>query len=217
MKKIFFLFIIFIFIKKSLSSLENITNIKYYKNQICSYNGIPIVNETNGTVECICDDKYANEPREEKRRYVQNNLIQCSYRKKKRFTCFFLAAITPFGLNFFYLEYYLYCVIFAVFSITTIVFNFISMVLNYQLEKKNEEAKRQIKIKKSTNKFDIRNLAELNDRCVKSFNLAAKILIIFMVIFWLANAGIQFSGWLVDHNGVPTEDDMNYLFEFADK
>ena len=82
---------------------------------------------------------------------------------------------------------------------------------------KNEEAKRQIKLKKSTNKFDIRNLAELNDRCVKSFNLAAKILIIFMVIFWLANAGIQFSGWLVDHNGVPTEDDMNYLFEFADK
>ena len=91
------------------------------------------------------------------------------------------------------------------------------MVLNYQLEKKNEEAKRQIKIKKSTNKFDIRNLAELNDRCVKSFNLAAKILIIFMVIFWLANAGIQFSGRLNDNNGVPTEDDMYYLFQFADK
>ena len=65
MRKIFFLFIIFIFIKKSLSSLENITNIKYYKNQICSYNGIPIVNETNGTVECICDVKYANEPKEQ--------------------------------------------------------------------------------------------------------------------------------------------------------
>ena len=142
---------------------------------------------------------------------MRNNLIQCSYRKKKRFTCFFLAAITPFGLNYFFLEYYLSFVIFALFSITAIIYNFISMV------QKNEEAKRQIKLKKSTNKFDIRNLAELNDRCVKSFNLAAKILIIFMVIFWLANAGIQFSGWLVDHNGVPTEDDMNYLFEFADK
>ena len=41
---------------------------------------------------------------------------------------------------------------------------------------KNEEAKRQIKLKKSTNKFDIRNFAELNDKCVKNFNLAAKIL-----------------------------------------
>ena len=52
----------------------------------------------------------------------------------------------------------------------------------------------------------------------KNFNLSAKILItIFMVIFWLANAGIQFSAWLKDNNGVSTEDDMNYLFQFADK
>ena len=38
-----------------------------------------------------------------------------------------------------------------------------------------------------------------------------------MVIFWLANAGIQFSGWLNDNNGVPTVDDINYLFQFANK
>ena len=38
-----------------------------------------------------------------------------------------------------------------------------------------------------------------------------------MVIFWLANAGIQFSGWLNDNNGAPTVDDINYLFQFADK
>ena len=59
---------------------------------------------------------------------------------------------------------------FALFSITAIIYNFISMV------QKNEEAKRQIKLKKSTNKFDIRNFGELNDKCVKNFNLAAKIL-----------------------------------------
>ena len=143
---------------------------------------------------------------------MRNNLIQCSYRKKKRFTCFFLAAITPFGLNYFFLEYYLSFVIFALFSITAIIYNFISMV------QKNEEAKRQIKLKISTNKFDIRNFEELNGRYVKNFNLVAKILKkIFMVIFWVANAGIQFSGWLNDNNGVPTEDDINYLFQFADK
>ena len=38
-----------------------------------------------------------------------------------------------------------------------------------------------------------------------------------MVIFWLENAGIQFSGWLNDNNGVPTVLDINYLFRFADK
>jgi hypothetical protein len=68
------------------------------------------------------------------------------------------------------LEYYLSFVIFALFSITAIIYNFISMV------QKNEEAKRQIKLKKSTNKFDIRNFTGLKDRCVKNFNLAAKIL-----------------------------------------
>ena len=50
------------------------------------------------------------------------------------------------------------------------IFNFTSIA------QKNEEAKRQIKLKKSTNKFDIRNFGELNDKCVKNFNLAAKIL-----------------------------------------
>ena len=38
-----------------------------------------------------------------------------------------------------------------------------------------------------------------------------------MVIFLVANAGIQFSGCLNDNNGVPTVDDINYLFQFADK
>ena len=32
-----------------------------------------------------------------------------------------------------------------------------------------------------------------------------------MVIFWVANAGIQFSGWLNDNNGVPTEDDKLFI------
>ena len=94
------------------------------------------------------------------------------------------------------------------------------MVLNYQLEKQNEEAKRQIKLKKTTNKFDIRNLAQLaqlNDKCVKSFNLAAKILIIFMVLFWLSNDVTQALGILNDSNGVPTENDMLYLFQVPDR
>ena len=46
----------------------------------------------------------------------------------------------------------------------------------FSMVQKNEEAKRQIKLKKSTDKFDVRNFAELNDRYVKNFNLAAKIL-----------------------------------------
>ena len=218
MQKIFLIFIIILtFIKNAFSSLENITNIKYYMNQICSYNGIPNIIDTNNTVICSCEDKYANEPRENEKKYIHNQFIQCTYRKKKRFTAFFLAAITPFGLDFFYLGYFIYFIIIAVINFTIIVFNFISIVLNYQLEKKNEEAKRKLKLKKNTNKFDIRNLAELNDRCVKNFNLTSKILIIFLLLFWISNAFMQGMGFLNDINGVPTENDMGYLFQTPDR
>ena len=218
MQKIFLIFIIILtFIKNAFSSLENITNIKYYMNQICSYNGVPNIIDSNNTVICSCEDKYANEPRESEKKYIHNQFIQCTYRKKKRFTAFFLAAITPFGLDFFYLGYIIYFIIIAVINFTIIVFNFISIVLNYQLEKKNEEAKRKLKLKKNTNKFDIRNLAELNDRCVKNFNLTSKILIIFLLLFWISNAFIQGMGFLNDNNGVPTENDMGYLFQTPDR
>ena len=218
MQKIFLIFIIILtFIKNAFSSLENITNIKYYMNQICSYNGIPNIIDTNNTVICSCEDKYANEPRENEKKYIHNQFIQCTYRKKKRFTAFFLAAITPFGLDFFYLGYFIYFIIIAVINFTIIFFNFISIVLNYQLEKKNEEAKRKLKLRKNTNKFDIRNLAELNDRCVKNFNLTSKILIIFLLLFWISNAFIQGMGFLNDINGVPTENDMGYLFQTPDR
>ena len=213
----FIFFIIFTFIKNGFTSLENITNIKYYMNQICSYNGVPNIIDTNNTVICSCEDKYANEPREAEKKYIHNQFIQCTYRKKKRFTAFFLAAITPFGLDFFYLGYFIYFIIIAVINFTIIVFNFISIVLNYQLEKKNEEAKRKLKLRKNTNKFDIRNLAELNDRCVKNFNLTSKILIIFLLLFWISNAFMQGMGFLNDINGVPTENDMGYLFQTPDR
>lgn len=218
MQKIFLIFIIILtFIKNAFSSLENITNIKYYMNQICSYNGVPNIIDSNNTVICSCEDKYANEPRESEKKYIHNQFIQCTYRKKKRFTAFFLAAITPFGLDFSYLGYFIYFIIIAVINFTIIVFNFISIVLNYQLEKKNEEAKRKLKLRKNTNKFNIRNLAELNDRCVKNFNLTSKILIIFLLLFWISNAFIQGMGFLNDINGVPTENDMGYLFQTPDR
>lgn len=218
MKKNFYILIIlFTYLKKSFSSLENITDIKYYMNQICSYNGIPTIIKSNNTVICLCEDKYVNEPRESEKKYINNQFIQCTYRKKKRFTTFFLAAITPFGLDFFYLGHYLYFIIIAIANFTIIVLNFISIVLNYQLEKKNEEEKRKMKLKKNTNKFDIRNLAELNDKCVKNFNLTSKILIFLMILFWYSNAILQGIGYLKDINGVPTENDMGYLFQTPER
>mgnify|MGYP006916288896 CR=1 FL=1 len=215
MKKLFYIFIIFVFFQKAFSSYENITNIRYYKNQICSYNGLPTVLENN-TVKCECKPEYVTEPKEEKKIKIHNQTIQCSYRRKKRFQTFFLAAICPFGADYFYLGHYTYGLLAALINFIIIALNCISMVLNYQLEKKNEEAKRQLKLKKNTNKFDIRNLAELNDRCVKSFNLAAKILIFFTMLFWLGNAIIQGLGIIPDSNGVSTEDDMKYIFQTAD-
>ena len=221
-KNIFILIFIIIFItclKSSFCSLENITNIKYYVNQICSYNGIPVYdkNISNSNVTCICEEQYDNEPREEKKRYVNGQLIQCSYRKKKRFKAFFLAAITPFGINYCYLEQYAGFAGFLIFGVGIIVLNFISMVLNYKLEKKNEESKRQLKLKKSTNKFDIRNLAEINDRCVKNFNLAAKILLLFMIGFWFGNVIVTALGYIKDYYEIDMENDMGYIFRKAER
>ena len=215
MKKIFNIILFILLVKNSFSSLENITNIKYYLNQICSYNGKPINNDTK--ITCICEDKYVNEPREKERIFINGQFIQCSYRKKKRFTTFFLAAITPFGIDYFYLGYYYIFFIAAIVNITIIVLNFIAMVLNYQLEKKNEEAKRNLKFKKNSNKFNIKQLAELNDRCVSNFNLVSKILIIIMILFWFGNAVIASMGIIRDANGVETENDMGYMFITPDR
>ena len=93
------------------------------------------------------------------------------------------------------------------------IFNIISFVLNYKINKKNEEIKRQQKLKKANKKFIISNITEINDKCVNTFSKVTKVLTILLLFFWIYNFIMQGIGYNLDINDIPTENDMGYLFE----
>ena len=182
-------------------------------NEICSHNGIPKIDEETKQIICTCEEKYANEPREKYKKYVNGHFIQCSYEKKRRFLTFFLAAICPLGLDYFYLGHYsIFSIVFTL-CILIIAFNIISFVLNYKINKKNEEIKRQNKLKKANRKFNIQMIAEINDRCVNIFTKVTNALTFILLIFWAFNLIFQALGKVLDKNNIPTENDMGYIFQ----
>ena len=184
-----------------------------YINEICSHNGIPKIDKETKEIICTCEEKYANEPREKYKKYINGHFIQCSYEKKRRFLTFFLAAICPLGLDYFYLGHYLLFSIIFILSIIIVAFNIVSFVLNYKINKKNEEIKRQNKLKKANKKFNFQIITEINDRCVNIFTKVTNVLTLFLIIFWIYNFIIQGLGRNLDINDVPTENDMGYIFQ----
>ena len=198
---------------KSMSTNEFLQDKSLYYNEICSHNGYPKLEQDTNKIICICEEKYANEPREKYKKYINGQFIQCSYKKKRRFLTFFLAGICPLGLDYLYLGYYYYFLTLFIVTISIVVFNIISLVLNYKIDKKKEELKRQQKFKKGNKKFVISNITEINDRCVNSFSKATKVLTFLLLLFWLYNFIMQGLGMTSDANNIPTENDMGYLFE----
>ena len=196
---------------KSLTVNELFEDTSTYINDICSHNGIPKLDGKQ--IICECNDKYANEPREKYKKYINGQLIQCTYRKKKRFLTFFLAGISPFGLDYFYLGHYYIFFIIIIYNILIIVFNIISFVWNYKLTKKKEEIKRQNKLKKNNKKFNIQNNKEINDKFLNIFSKITQILTILEILFWFYNFFIEAFGINKDSNYIPTENDMAYLFQ----
>ena len=182
-------------------------------NEICSHNGIPKIDEETKQIICTCEEKYANEPREKYKKYINGHFIQCSYEKKRRFLTFFLAAICPLGLDYFYLGHYsIFSIVFTL-CILIIAFNIISFVLNYKINKKNEEIKRQNKLKKANKKFNFQIIAEINDKCVNIFTKVTNVLTFLFILFWFYNFIIQGLGKNLDINDIPTENDMGYIFQ----
>ena len=215
-----FLIVSFSFLKigliKSMSVNDFLKDNSLYYNEICSHNGSPKLDQETNKIICTCEEKYANEPREKYKKYINGQFIQCSYEKKRRFLTFFLAAICPLGLDYFYLGHYLIFSIVFTLCVLIIVFNIISFVLNYKINKKNEEIKRQNKLKKANKKFNFQIIAEINDRCVNIFTKVTNVLTFFLVIFWFYNFIIQGLGRNLDINDVPTENDMGYIFQTPD-
>ena len=198
---------------KSISVNEFFEENSLYYNEICSHNGYPTLDKETNKIICTCEEKYANEPREQYKKYINGEFIQCTYKKKRRFLTFFLAGICPLGLDYFYLGYYYIFIIIFIFGILIIILNIISLVLNYKIDKQKEEIKRQQKLKKANKKFVISNITEINDKCVNSFSRATKVLTAILLLFWLYNFIMQGIGTIPDINEIPTENDMGYLFE----
>ena len=202
---------------------EYIENPLLYKNEICSYNGNPtIVNENNeNKVECSCYSSYVDEPRNEFKKYVGKHEVHCSYKKKKRFTTFFLAGLVPLGLDYFYLEHYLYFAI-VCFSFILLLLSYILCFLgSYKLKEMNEESK--YKYNDRSDNFGRNNLGE-NDsnqkgdkteqikKCLAVHRMINKIFTIIFVCYWIVDIVLQARGDIKDKNGIETENDMNSLF-----
>ena len=213
---IFFAFIISILkigLMKSITLNEFLDDSAIYMNDICSNNGTPKIDGKTKQIICTCNDKYANEPREKYKKYINGQLVQCSYRRKRRFFAFFLAGISPFGFDYLYLGHYLLFFVILFADIIVIGLNITSFVLNYKLTKKNEEIKRQNKLKKINNKFRIQNITEINDNCINIFTKITHVLTAIVSIFWIYNFIIEAIGRNRDINDINTENDMMYLFQ----
>ena len=201
---------------KTFSAKEVFDDELLYLNEICSNNGEPKYDEETKNITCICEDKYATEPREKYRIYINGYLVQCSYERKSRFKAFFFAAVFPLGLDYLYLEHYFYFFLIFILCIVVICFNIISLILNYKIMKKNEEIKRQIKLKRNNNKFEISNITEINEKSVKIFNIINKVLTFILIAYWIYNIFVQGFGLVMDKNYVELENDMGYLFKWPD-
>ena len=212
------LFIIYLIYRikiiNSFSAKEVFDNHLLYLNEICSNNGEPQYDEKTNSITCICEDKYATEPREKYRKYINGYLVQCSYERKSRSKALFFAAVFPLGLDYLYLEHYFYFVLIFSLCILVICFNIISLVLNYKVIKKNEEIKRQIKLKRNNNKFGISNITEINEKSVKVFSVITKVLTIILIVYWIYNLFVQGFGFVMDKNYVELENDLWYLFQW---
>jgi hypothetical protein len=82
--------------------------------------------------------------------------------------------------------------------------------------KKNEEIKRQIKLKRNNNKFEISNISEINEKSVKVFGVINKVLTTILIVYWIYNLFVQGFGFVMDKYYVELENDLWYLFEWPD-
>ena len=196
-----------------------VENPSLYKNEICSYNGNPKIS-TNDSIQCQCYSSFVDEPREDYKKYVGNQVVHCSYKRKKRFTTFFLAGLIPMGFDYFYLEYYLYFAIVFIGFLLMVISHIVCFLLSYKLKEMNEESKYKYNDKsdncnrnnlgfKSNKKLDKK---EKLKKCIDVYIVINRIIAILFLIYWVVDIVLQAKGIIPDKNGIETEDDMDSLF-----
>ena len=203
---------------------------KFYANEICSYHGIPTIE--NSIVNCECQPFYTQ--LENKNGIIKNNVekpIKCNYLKKHRFIVVFLSIFLPFGLDFYYLERYNIFIIVFLFVIFVIINRLICFFISnkfkgeniqesQQKEKKdNNEIKEEEKEDTSEDFLEFEGIEEINEnkddnRCHKLYKTINFILTIIAVISWILDIIFHSLGKIPDSNGIKTINDLYYLFKY---
>ena len=216
MKKII-IFIYFIrYIFNFVIEKELIDSFNFYANEICSYNGKP--NIIGNTVNCSCFEGYTNS---KGKTYIKGIEIQCSYKKKKRFTCFFFAAFLPIGLDYFYLErYFIFIVI--LFVITFVFANqllYFLLSYKFKIEINNNLQKNNnyyLENEKNNYNNNIKDEFEKDRDVYRIYKTINFVLGVLFIVFWIVDIILQATGSIYDGNGIKTKNDMNLLFNVGE-
>ena len=191
---------------------EILANPYNYRHVLCSGNGEPFYNSTTNEVICACKESYTNEPRNKKKKFLNGHLVQCSYKKKSRFTALFYALCLPLGFDFLYLgRYKIFAVIFIL-TISIISLNIAMFIVNYKINmqsKENKVQQKRIKVKKIGNqeKNEYRK-----EKIIKILNIVANIGLLNHILYMVVDVILHLAGIIDDSNDVKTENDLNYLF-----
>lgn len=184
MKILFYSFLIYIYLFPFYVnfSIEDLKKASMFEDEICSYNGeTRVSNDT--VVECICNKEYTNENNPAKKRIINNNYVQCSYPKKRRFIAFFLAIFIPIGLDHLYLNnYWIFALIFL-----SCWFTIIGNCFRFAVSNRGDYLKNK-------------------------YNILFVVLGIFMSIWWIINIILIAQGIFKDGNNIDTVEDLSFLF-----
>lgn len=163
-------------------NIEYLNDPNLFVDEICSYNGSKNSSLSNDTyIKCDCNDEYANDPNESGE--INGVPIQCSYFRKRKFITVFFSIFLPFGIEYLYLEHYLYFGFIFVLCCTSIIGNCIRFTVSSGQEKylKNK------------------------------VNVIFLLLLLVMIIFNVINIILMFIGVVSDGNHVEVLDDLHLL------
>ena len=161
-------------------TLKDLNNPLLFIDQICSNRYIAFTN-INNTIICNCSQNYVTIPNNTL--YINNNMVQCSYKKKKRFVTLFYSIFVPFGLDYLYLGHYLIFVVILLIS----GFALISNCYRFTFTKSKYY------------------LSDKSDWFYVGIGLLA-------ILIWIINIFLMGFGLITDENGFETVSDLYMLF-----
>ena len=196
---------------------ELFNNVNLYSNELCAYNGIPRINSTTNEIICECKEKYTNEPRKDKIKYINGHMIQCSYKRKSRFFALFLASCIPFGFDFLYLKRYIIFSVSFTMTIITLSLNILLFIINYNMNLKTKETKIQIRLNKMIKKVKDNKIEnDESNKNIKILIFICKFLSINHIFYIIIVVIFHLCGKITDGNHVYTENDLRYFFTSPD-